>query len=112
MRHRHKFTQDENKTVNIEKIIVVPDGISGEYYDLGNHEDQPPNTETVTPPELPTRKSTATDPDLAKLAFAFECYLNNLPGAKAYASKACKVVYQQIPDAQEILKRCAENLKD
>jgi len=43
---------------------------------------------------------------LAKLAFGFGCYLNSLPGAKAYASEAYKVVYQQIPDAQEILKRC------
>ena len=31
-----------------------------------------------------------------------------LPGAKTYASEACKVVYQQIPDAQEILKCCGK----
>ena len=109
LRLRHKFTQDEIKTVNIEKIIVVPDELSEEVdYDLRNNEEPPSNTETVTPPELPTLKSAAIDPDLAKLAFAFGHYLNSLPGAKAYASEACKVVYQQIPDAQEILKRCGK----
>ena len=65
-------------------------------------------TQRLTTPELRTQKSTATDPDLAKLAFAFGEYLNSLPGAKTYASEACKVVYQQIPDAQEILKRCGK----
>ena len=103
------MTKDEIKTVNIEKIIVVPDELSEEVdYDLRNNEEPPSNTETVTPPELPTLKSAAIDPDLAKLAFAFGHYLNSLPGAKAYASEACKVVYQQIPDAQEILKRCGK----
>ena len=46
------------------------------------------------------------DPDMAKLAFAFGQYLSSLPSAKAYASEACKIVYQQIPAAQGILKRC------
>ena len=77
-------------------------------HDLRNHEDQPPNTETVPTPELPTQKSTAIDPDLAKVAFAFGEYLNTLPGAQTYASEACKAVYQQIPDAQEILTRCGK----
>ena len=109
LRLRHKFTQDELKTVNIEKIIVVPDELSeAAAHDLRNHEDQPPNTETVPTPELPTQKSTAIDPDLAKVAFAFGEYLNTLPGAQTYASEACKVVYQQIPDAQEILTRCGK----
>ena len=77
--------------------------------DLRNYEDQPSTTEAVTPPpQLPAHKCTAIDPDLAKLAFSFGQYLNSLPGAKAYASEACKVVYQQIPDAQEILKRCGK----
>ena len=56
--------------------------------------------------ELPTHKSPTIDPDLAKLASSSGEYLNSLPGAKAYASEACKVVYQRIPDAQKILKRC------
>ena len=55
--------------------------------------------------ELPTQQSSLIDPGLAKLAFALGQYLNGLPGAQAYASEACKVVYQQIPDAQDILKR-------
>ena len=67
MQLRHKFTQDEIKTVNIEKIIVGPDELSEEEdYDLRSYEDPPRNTETVTPPELPTPKGTAIDPDLAE----------------------------------------------
>ena len=65
---------------------------------LTNYEDQLHNTETVNRPKLRTQKSSVVDPDLAKLAFAFGQYLNGLPGAQAYASEACKVVYQQIPD--------------
>jgi len=108
LRLRHKFTQEEINTVNVEKIIVVPDELSEEDNALRNYEDPPRNTETVTPLELPTRKGTAIDPDLAKLTFAFGRYMNSLPGAKGYASEACKVVFQQIPDAQEILKRCGK----
>ena len=76
--------------------------------DLRNYEDQPTNTQAVTPPQLPTHKCTVIDPDLAKLAFSFGQYLKSLPGAKVYASEACKVLYQQIPDAQEILKCCGK----
>ena len=110
LRLRHKFTEDELRTVNIEKIIVVPDEFSEEAAsDLRNYEDQPTTTQAVTPPaQLPAHTCTAIDPDLAKLAFSFGQYLNSLPGAKAYASEACKVVYQQIPDAQDILKRCGK----
>ena len=34
--------------------------------------------------------------------------LNRLLNAKAYTSEACKVVYQKIPDAQDILKCCGK----
>ena len=96
LRLRHKFTQAELKTVNIEKIIVVPDELSD---NLTTYEDQPHDAETVKRSELPTQQSSLIDPDLAKLAFAFGQYLNGLPSAQAYASEACKVVYQQIPDS-------------
>ena len=62
-------------------------------------------TLTVQRSELPTQQSPLIDLELAKLAFAFGQYLNGLPGAQAYASEACKVVYQQIPDVQDVLKR-------
>ena len=74
-----------------------------EASDLRIDEDQPPKTQVVTPPQLPAPTCTAIDPDLVKFAFSFRQYLNRLPGVKAYASVACKVVYQQLPDAQEIL---------
>ena len=100
-----KFTQDELKTVNIEKIIVVPDEPSD---DLTNYEDQPHNAETVNRSELPTQMNSISGLDLAKLAFAFGQYLNGLRGDQAYASEACKVVYQKGPDAQDLLKRCGK----
>ena len=52
--------------------------------------------------------NSVSDLDLAKLAFAFGQYLNGLRGDQAFASEACKVVYQQVPDAQDLLKRCAK----
>ena len=100
-----KLTQDELKTVNIEKIIVVPDEPSD---DVTNYEDQPHNAETVNRTELPTQMNSVSDLDLAKLAFAFGQYLNDLRGDQAFASEACKVVYQQVPDAQDLLKRCGK----
>jgi len=109
LRLRHKFTEDEPRTVNIEKIIVVPGKFSEEpAADLRDYEYQPTNSQAVMPPQLPAHKYTAIDPDEAKLAFSFGQYLNSLPGAKAYASETCKVVYQQIPAAQEILKHCGK----
>ena len=70
--------------------------------DIQTFEDQPTTTQTVTPhPQLPTHKCISINPEMAKLAFSFGQYLNTLPGAKAYASTACKVLYQQILDAQE-----------
>ena len=89
----------------------MPDEFSEEAAsDLRNYEDQPTTTQAVNPPpqQLPAHTCTVIDPDLAKLAFSFGQYLNSLPGAKAYASEACQVVYQQIPDAQDILKRCGK----
>ena len=110
LRLRHKFTEDELRPVNIEKIIVLPDKLSEEAAsDLRNYEYQQATTQAVSPPpQSPAHTCTAIDPDLAKLAFSFGQYLNSLPGAKAYASEACKVVYQQIPNAQDILKRCVK----
>ena len=109
LRLQNKFTQDELKTVNIEKINVIPDELSeAAVHDLRHREDQPPYAETVATPELPTQKSTAIDPDFAKVAFAFGEYLNTLPGTQTCASEAFKAMYQQIPDAQEILTRCGK----
>ena len=77
--------------------------------DIQNFKDQPTTTQTVNPhQQLPAHKCISINPDLAKLAFSFGQYLNTLPDAKAHAFEACKVVYQQIPDALEILKRCGK----
>ena len=47
VRLRHKFTQAELKTVNIENIIVAPDELSD---DLTTYVDQPYNTHPNYPP--------------------------------------------------------------
>ena len=60
-RLQHKFTGDELRTVNIEKIIVVLAELSEEASDLRNYEGQPPKTQAVTPPQLPAHKCTAID---------------------------------------------------
>ena len=65
---RHKFTEDELKTVNIKKIVVLPDELSD---DLTNYEDQPHNVEIVSRSELLTQMNSVSDLDLAKLAFWF-----------------------------------------
>ena len=45
----------------------MPDIFSEESAsDLRNDEDQPTNTQAVTPQQLPTHKCTAIDPDVAK----------------------------------------------
>ena len=49
----------------------------------------PRDIQTVLTSNPSTRASTAIDPDMAKLAFAFGKYLAGLPAAKAYASEAC-----------------------
>ena len=38
-------------------------------------------------------------------------YLNGPSGAQAYAPEACKVVFQQVPDARDLVQRCGK-LKD
>ena len=46
LRLRHKFSEDKLRTVNIEKIIVLPDEFSEEAAsDLRNFEEQPATTQ-------------------------------------------------------------------
>ena len=76
---QHNFTKEELKTVNIEKIIVVPDGQLDSSTDLRDSDEIPRDIETVPTSNPPTRASAAIDPDMAKLTFALEKYLVGLP---------------------------------
>ena len=88
LRLQHKFAKEELKTINIEKIMVVPDGQLDSSTDLRDSDEMPRDIQTVLTSNPPTCLSIAIDPDMAKLAFAFGKYLVGLPAAKAYASKA------------------------
>lgn len=89
LRLQHKFAKEELKTINTEKIIVVPDGQLDSSTDLRDSDEMPRDIPTVLTSNPPTRASTAIDPNMAKLAFAFGKYLVVLPAAKAYASEPC-----------------------
>ena len=79
LRLQHKFTKEELKTVNIEKITVVPDGQLDSSTALRDSDEIPRDIEIVPTSNPPTRASLAIDPDMAKLTFAFGKYLVGLP---------------------------------
>ena len=109
LRLRHMTTGKELKAVNIEKIVVVPDG--DPHADIRPDDDAEQlrdNTPTSVQGsnELSHQAShNSISPELAKVAFAFGQYLRTLPKPQCYASEACKVVYQSFPDARDILNR-------
>ncbi|KAL9967459.1 hypothetical protein ACROYT_G025681 [Oculina patagonica] len=49
--------------------------------------------------------SSTLNPDLNKVALSFGQYLSTLSKPQCYASEACKVVYQSLPEARDILNR-------
>lgn len=89
-------------------FLSFPDGQFESSTDLRDSDEKPRDIETVPTSNPPTRASAAIDQDMAKLAFFFRKYLVDLPTANAYASEACKFIYQLVPWAQEILKRCGK----
>ena len=54
--------------------------------------------------------SKSVSSDVVNVAFAFGQVLRPLLRHQAYVSKACKAVYQPVPEARDILARC-EKLK-
>ena len=109
LRLRHMTTGKELKAVNIEKIVVVPDGdLHADIRPDDDAEQLRDNTPTSVQGsnELSHQAShNSISPELAKVAFAFGQYLRTLPKPQCYASEACKVVYQSFPDARDILNR-------
>ena len=84
------------RPVNIEKIVVIPDS---DQYNLRPPEDalaDTPQDETIT--ENPEK-------ELTRLAYHFGRYLQLQPSKSSISSEACKYIYQQLPDAREILSR-------
>lgn len=101
LRLRHETTGQDMRTVNIEKIIVVPEG--------NPHDIRPENEQPVQASNEPQVTNTPpVSPDLAKVAFAFGQYLSSLPKPQAYVSEACKAVYETLPGARDILTRCGK----
>ena len=95
LRLRHMTTGKELKAVNIEKVVVVPDGHP--------HDDIRPTIEEErhTPnvplsaqvPKLLSDQAThnTASPELAKVAFAFGKFLSALPKPQCYAFEACNL---------------------
>ena len=110
LRLRHLTTGKELKAVNIEKIVVVPDGDPhDDIRPMIDDEQLPQNAPpSVQPPNIlsdPQASRNPISPELAKVAFAFGQYLSTLPNSQCYASEACKFVYQNLQDARDILNR-------
>ena len=108
LRLRHMTTGKEPTAVNIEKL-VVPDG--DPHADIRSDDDAEQlrdNTPTsVQGSNEPSHQAShnSISPELAKVAFAFGQHLRTLPKPQCYASEAYKVVYQNFPDARDILNR-------
>ena len=52
--------------------------------------------------------SPSLSPDVAKVAFTFGQFLCLLPRYQAFVSKACKAVYETMPEVWEILSWCGK----
>ena len=104
---RHLTTGKELRAVNIEKIIVVPDGDPCADIRPDTEPEQPLQNRTPSLQEhnVVRPQSIALSPDLNKVALSFGQYLSSLSKPQCYASEACKAVYQRLPDARDILNR-------
>ena len=104
---RHLTTGKQLGGVNIEKIVVVPDGDPCADICPDTEQEQP--LQNVTPSlqehNVVQPLSNALSPALNKVALSFGQYLSSLSKPQCYASEACKAVYQRLPDARDILNR-------
>ncbi|KAL9962054.1 hypothetical protein ACROYT_G031119 [Oculina patagonica] len=97
----------ELKAVNIEKVVVVPDGDPHTDIRADTEREQPLQNATPSVQEHNVVRpvSSTLSPDLNKVALSFGQYLSTLSKPQCYASEACKVVYQSLPEARDILNR-------
>ncbi|KAL9951307.1 hypothetical protein ACROYT_G043949 [Oculina patagonica] len=97
----------ELRAVNIEKVVVVPDG--DPHTDIRPDAAQERPLQNATPSlqehNVVRPLSSKLSPDLNKVALSFGQYLSTLSRSQCYASEACKVVYQSLPEARDILNR-------
>ena len=107
LRIRHIATGKELRAVNIEKIVVVPDGDPLADIRPDTEPEKPLQTATPSLQErtvVPSPRITLSS-DLAKVALAFGQYLDSLSKPQCYASEASKAVYRNLPEAKDILNR-------
>ncbi|KAL9981137.1 hypothetical protein ACROYT_G009801 [Oculina patagonica] len=104
---RHLTTDKGLKAVNIEKVVVVPDGDPHTDIRADTEREQPLQNATPSVQEHNVVRpvSSTLSPDLNKVALSFGQYLSTLSKPQCYASEACKVVYQSLPEARDILNR-------
>ena len=104
---RHLTTGKQLGAVNIEKIVVVPDGDPCADIRPDTEQEQPLQNATPSLQEhnVVQPMSNALSPELNKVALSFGQYLSSLSKPQCYASEACKAVYQRLLDARDILNR-------
>lgn len=103
--HR-EHTPSDTQVVNIEKLIVVPDGDPNQTEDIRDVNEAQSNQSSRSNQEIPAQsKSTHIHPDVAKVAYAIASYLKQQPNNQAYSSEACKAIYKQLPETREIVAR-------
>ena len=104
LRLRHITTGKELGAVNIEKIVVVPDGDPLEDIRPDTEQEQPIQAATPSFQECAVVLSLhiTLSSDLAKVALVFGQYLDSLSKPQCYASEASKAVYRSLPEARDI----------
>ena len=90
---RHEFTGKELPTINIEKIVAVPES------DPNLQHPPEPNE-----PDIPVSIA-SSHKDLATVVNLFAKYLLTRKGHQTIASDVCRHVYTEFPAAREILSR-------
>ena len=106
---KHVTTGKQLGPVNIEKIMVVPDGDPCADIRLDTEQEQPLQIATPSLQEhnVVQPLSNALSPDLNKDALSFGQYLSSLSKPQCYAPEACKAVNKRLTDARDILNRPA-----
>ena len=88
--------------VNVEKIVVVPEGNPSE---IAPQDLVEPQNSLEKETEVAPMHSIAPNPDLAEVAYRIGKYLDTLPSKSIVASQACKFIYESYPQSREIVNR-------
>ncbi|CAB3996157.1 Hypothetical predicted protein [Paramuricea clavata] len=91
---KYSHKPDDVQVVNIEKIVVVPEGIPDKHEDICEPEEQNGQSSSISKDDILQPRQTHLNPDNVKVAHAIANYLKDQPNHKAYSSEACKAIYK------------------